>query len=57
MKTSKRNRGLSFLPAFIMPVVMLPLSVLSVGAESGGGENAVSAPRGKRGPLYRGIPS
>ena len=56
MKTSKRNRGFSFLLALIMLVGMLPLSVLSVGAESGG-ENAVSAPRGQRGPLYRGIPS
>ena len=45
MKTSKRNRGLSFLLALIMLVGMLPLSVLSVGAESGG-ENAVGAPRG-----------
>ena len=44
MKTSKRNRGLSFLLALIMLVGMLPLSVLSVGAESGG-ENAVGAPR------------
>lgn len=44
MKTSKRNRGLSFLLALIMLVGMLPLSVLSVGAESGG-KNAVSAPR------------
>lgn len=35
MKTSKRNRGLSFLLALIMLVGMLPLSVLSVGAESG----------------------
>ena len=45
MKTSKRNRGLSFLLALIMLVGMLPISVLSVGAESGG-ENAVGAPRG-----------
>ena len=44
MKTSKRNRVLSFLLALIMLVGMLPLSVLSVGAESGG-ENAVGAPR------------
>ena len=44
MKTSKRNRGLSFLLALIMLVGMLPISVLSVGAESDG-ENAVSAPR------------
>ena len=44
MKTSKRNRGLSFLLALIMLVGMLPLSVLSVGAESGG-DNAVGAPR------------
>lgn len=44
MKTSKRNRGLSFLLALIMLVGMLPLSVLSVGAESGG-KNAVGAPR------------
>ncbi len=45
MKTSKRNRGLSFLLALIMLVGMLPISVLSVGAESGG-ENAVGTPRG-----------
>ena len=45
MKTSKRNRGLSFLLALIMLVGMLPISVLPVGAESGG-ENAVGAPRG-----------
>ena len=45
MKTSKRNRGLSFLLALIMLVGMLPISVLPVGAENGG-ENAVSAPRG-----------
>lgn len=44
MKTSKRNRGLSFLLALIMLVGMLPLSVLSVGAESGG-KNAVGAPQ------------
>ena len=45
MKTSKRNRGLSFLLALIMLVGMLPISVLSVSDESGG-ENAVGAPRG-----------
>ena len=45
MKTSKRNRGLSFLLALIMLVGMLPISVLPVGAENGG-ENAVGAPRG-----------
>ena len=38
MKTSKRNRWLSFLLALIMLVGLLPLSVLSVGAESGGEE-------------------
>ena len=38
MKTSKRNRGLSFLLALIMLVGLLPFSVLSVGAESGGEE-------------------
>ena len=36
MKTSKQNRGLSFLLALIMLLGMLPISVLSVGAESGG---------------------
>lgn len=55
MKTSKRNRGLSFLLALIMLVGMLPLSVLSVGAESGG-ENAVGAPRAAHAPLRRRIP-
>ena len=35
MKTSKRNRGLSFLLALIMLVGLLPFSVLSVSAESG----------------------
>ena len=45
MKTSKRNRGLSFLLALIMLVGLLPFSVLSVGAESSG-ENVVGAPRG-----------
>ena len=44
MKTSKRNRGLSFLLALIMLVGMLPLSVLSVGAESGS-ENPVGVSR------------
>lgn len=38
MKTSKRNRWLSFLLALIMLVGLLPLSVLSVGAESSGEE-------------------
>ena len=38
MKTSKRNRWLSFLLALIMLVGLLPLSVLPVGAESGGEE-------------------
>lgn len=57
MKTSKRNRWLSFLLALIKLVGMLPLSVLSVGAESGG-ENAVGAPRvGQRRSLRRRIPS
>ena len=45
MKTSKRNRGLSFLLALIMLVGLLPLSVLSVGAESGG-EETTGANRG-----------
>ena len=40
MKTSKRNRWLSFLLALIMLVGLLPLSVLSVGAESSGEETA-----------------
>ena len=38
MKTSKRNRWLSFLLALIMLVGLLPFSVLSVSAESGGEE-------------------
>lgn len=42
MKTSKRNRVFIFLLALIMLVGMLPISVLSVGAESGC-ENAVGA--------------
>ena len=45
MKVSKRNRGLSFLLALIMLVGMLPISVLSVGAESGG-EETTGAYRG-----------
>ena len=45
MKTSKRNRGLSFLLALIMLVGLLPFSVLSVGAESGG-EETTGASRG-----------
>ena len=45
MKTSKRNRGLSFLLVLIMLVGLLPLSVLSVGAESGG-EETTGANRG-----------
>ena len=45
MKTSKRNRWLSFLLALIMLVGLLPLSVLSVGAESGG-EETTGASRG-----------
>lgn len=40
MKTSKRNRWLSFLLALVMLVGLLPLSVLSAGAESGGEETA-----------------
>ena len=44
MKVSKRNRGLSFLLALIMLVGMLPISVLSVGAESGS-ENPVGVSR------------
>ena len=40
MKTSKRNRWLSFLLALIMLVGLVPLSVLPVGAESGGEETA-----------------
>lgn len=56
MKTSKRNRWISFLLALIKLVGMLPLSVLSVGAESGG-ENAVGAPRVARRSLRRRIPS
>ena len=46
MKTSKRNRWLSFLLALIMLVGLLPLSVLSVGAESGG-EETTGANRGE----------
>lgn len=38
MKTCKRNRWLSFLLALVMLVGLLPLSVLPVGAESGGEE-------------------
>lgn len=38
MKTSKRNRWLSFLLALVMLVGLVPLSVLPVGAESGGEE-------------------
>jgi len=45
MKTSKRNRGLSFLLVLIMLVGLLPFSVLSVGAESGG-EETTGANRG-----------
>lgn len=45
MKTSKRNRWLSFLLALIMLVGLLPLSVLSAGAESGG-EETTGASRG-----------
>ena len=45
MKTSKRNRWLNFLLALIMLVGLLPLSVLSVGAESGG-EETTGASRG-----------
>lgn len=45
MKTSKRNRWLSFLLALIMLVGLLPLSVLSVGAESGS-EETTGANRG-----------
>lgn len=40
MKTCKRNRWLSFLLALIMLVGLVPLSVLPVGAESGGEETA-----------------
>ena len=54
MKTSKRNRGLSFLLALIMLVGMLPISVLSVSDESGG-ENAVGAPRGGSAGLCVGV--
>ena len=46
MKTSKRNRWLSFLLALIMLVGLLPLSVLSAGAESGG-EETTGANRGE----------
>lgn len=45
MKTSIRNRWLSFLLALIMLVGLLPLSVLSVGAESSG-EETTGANRG-----------
>ena len=45
MKTSKRNRGLSFLLVLIMLVGLLPFSVLSVCAESGG-EETTGANRG-----------
>ena len=40
MKTCKRNRWLSFLLALIMLAGLVPLSVLPVGAESGGEETA-----------------
>lgn len=46
MKTSKRNRWLSFLLALMMLVGLLPLSVLSAGAESGG-EETTGANRGE----------
>lgn len=45
MKTCKRNRWLSFLLALIMLVGLVPLSVLSAGAESGG-EETTGANRG-----------
>ena len=43
MKTCKRNRWLSFLLALIMLVGLVPLSVLPVGAESGGEETAAAS--------------
>ena len=46
MKTCKRNRWLSFLLALIMLVGLVPLSVLPVGAESGG-EETTGANRGE----------
>ena len=55
MKTSKRNRWLSFLLALIMLVGLLPLSVRSVGAESGG-EETTGANWAQRRPLLRRIP-
>ena len=46
MKTCKRNRWLSFLLALIMLAGLVPLSVLPVGAESGG-EETTGANRGE----------
>lgn len=42
MKTSKRNQWLSFLLALIMIVGLLPLSVLTARAESGGEETGAT---------------
>ena len=55
MKVNKRNQWLSFMLALIMLVGMLPLSVLSVGAE-GVGENAVGAPQGAARPAASSYP-
>ena len=55
MKVNKRNQWLGFMLALIMLVGMLPLSVLSVGAE-GVGENAVGAPQGTARPAASSYP-
>lgn len=55
MKVNKRNQWLGFMLALIMLVGMLPLSVLSVGAE-GVGENAVGAPQGAARPAASSYP-
>jgi len=55
MKVNKRNQWLGFMFALIMLVGMLPLSVLSVGAE-GVGENAVGAPQGAARPAASSYP-
>lgn len=56
MKVNKRNQWLSFMLALIMLVGMLPLSVLSVGAE-GVGENAGGAPQGTARPAASSYPT
>lgn len=56
MKVNKRNQWLSFMLALIMLVGMLPLSVLSVGAE-GVGENAGGVPQGTARPAASSYPT